>query len=171
MLEGKRILDACCGGRQFWFNKSHPETLYIDIRRESKGCLPIRPNFEVQPDKVMDFRDLGPIPDKQFKLIIWDPPHIKTLGETSIMRKKYGALNTETWVYDLGKGFDELWRVLDDYGTLVFKWNETEIPLKTVLKCFKQRPILGHPTAKSGKTIWILFFKSKRGDGVNSSQR
>ena len=163
METNKVILDACCGGRQFWFQKNHPLCLYIDIRKEPAGGLAIRKNFEVAPDVVMDFRNLD-LPDKQFKLIIWDPPHLCGLGETSIMQKKYGSLHNETWRYDLGKGFDELWRVLAEEGTLVFKWSESSISLKEVLKVFKKRPILGHPTAKSGKTIWVLFFKSKGGD-------
>ena len=48
-----------------------------------------------------------------------------------------------------------------DYGTLIFKWNDIEIPLKKVLSCFKVRPLFGHPTAKHGKTIWCVFFKNK----------
>ena len=27
------ILDACCGGRMFYFEKNHPNVLYIDRRR------------------------------------------------------------------------------------------------------------------------------------------
>lgn len=29
------ILDACCGGRMFYFDKDHPNILYIDRRRET----------------------------------------------------------------------------------------------------------------------------------------
>ncbi|GAG16600.1 unnamed protein product, partial [marine sediment metagenome] len=25
----KKILDVCCGGRTFWFNKKHPDTVYV----------------------------------------------------------------------------------------------------------------------------------------------
>jgi len=144
----------------FWFNKYHPNALYIDNRVRGKGHISHlgTKNHEVNPDIVMDFRDLD-LPDKKFKLIVWDPPHLHSLTKTSIMNKKYGSLNVETWRYDLGKGFDELWRVLDNFGTLVFKWSESEIPLKEVLKCFKEKPLFGHPTAKNGKTIWCVFMK------------
>lgn len=27
MLNNKFILDACCGGKMFWFNKNHPNTM------------------------------------------------------------------------------------------------------------------------------------------------
>lgn len=29
------ILDACCGGRMFYFEKNHPNVLYIDRRFET----------------------------------------------------------------------------------------------------------------------------------------
>lgn len=157
-MENKVILDACCGGRYFWFNKAHPNALYIDIRREEKGCNPHRPNFEVKPDMIMDFRALE-FKDKSFKLIVWDPPHLKTLGETSIMRKTYGCLNAETWPYDLKKGFEELWRVLEDWGVLVFKWHESEIPLVEVLKLFHTQPLFGNPTNSGETTKWCCFMK------------
>ncbi len=45
-LKNKFILDACCGGRMMWFNKKHPNVLYIDNRKEEKGFLKQRPNFD-----------------------------------------------------------------------------------------------------------------------------
>lgn len=117
-----------------------------------------RPNFECQPDMVMDFTDLQ-FEDKKFKLIVWDPPHMKTLGERSIMRAKFGCLNAETWQFDLTKGFSECWRVLEDYGVLIFKWNEIEISLAEVLKLFKQQPLFGHNTGSNSKTHWLCFMK------------
>lgn len=161
-MTNKLILDVCCGGRQFWFNKQHPATVYSDIRKEGKGCLKIRPNFSVQPDVIMDFKALA-ILDKKFKLIIWDPPHIcrRALSPSSVIQKKYGVLIKKTWKSDLTKGFNEIWRALDIYGTLIFKWSESDIPLNDVLECFKEKPLIGHRTTKNGKTIWCVFFKSK----------
>jgi hypothetical protein len=69
----KFILDACCSGRMMWFDKKHPNAIYIDIREEEKGLSSRRPEFCVKPDMIMDFRDLK-FPDKSFKLIAWDPP-------------------------------------------------------------------------------------------------
>lgn len=161
MKTDKLVLDACCGGRMFWFNKQHPETIYVDNRIAEKGHIDYKGcgTHKVIPDVMMDFRSLN-FSDKKFKLIVFDPPHLTTLTETSLLRKKYGCLNKETWQSDLKKGFDECWRVLDNHGTLVFKWSETEIPLKKVLSCFSQKPLFGHPTMH-GKTIWCVFFKSK----------
>ncbi len=142
----------------FWFNKHHPSAIYIDFRKERKGLVKERPNFEVQPDEIMDFRALE-YPDNSFKLVVFDPPHLKTLTKTSMLRKKYGCLNAETWQADLRKGFKECWRVLDNLGVLIFKWNESEISLKKVLKLFPQKPLFGHPTNTKNTTHWCCFMK------------
>ena len=157
-IENKFILDACCGGREFWFDKHQDNTLYIDIREAPKGHIKFRPNQHIKPDLIMDFRDLK-FPDKTFKLVVFDPPHLKTLTKTSVMYKKYGCLNNDTWRYDLGKGFEECWRVLQDYGILIFKWCDAEIMLKDVLKVFKQEPLFGHNTGSKSKTRWLCFMK------------
>lgn len=161
-MNEKIILDACCGGRMFWFNKTHPNVLYVDKRVAEKGHVPQRPNHEVKPDKIMDFRNLE-FSDCSFKLVVFDPPHLKQLSETSIMGKKYGVLNNQTWPYDIGKGFEECWRVLEDYGVLIFKWNEARISLEDVLKVIKQEPLFGHTTNKM-KTHWLCFMKIPKGE-------
>ncbi len=157
-MKDKFILDACCGGRCFWFDKNQKNTLYIDLKRRPKGTCKERPNWNCEPDMIADFRDL-PFEDKKFKHIVWDPPHLVNLGEESIMKKKYGSLSSESWKEDLKKGFIELWRVLDDYGTLIFKWSEGSISTREVLSIFPIKHLYGHPTAKSGKTKWICFMK------------
>ena len=156
------ILDACCGNKMFWFNKKHPNTLYIDIRQKQKGLINQRPNFDIKPDKIMDFRNLK-FSNKSFKLVVWDPPHMKTLNKTSIMAKKYGCLNAQTWQWDLKKGFKECWRVLDDFGILIFKWSETEISKKEVLTLFPETPLFGHPTNSKSNTHWFCFMKIPKG--------
>jgi len=154
----KVILDVCCGGKMFWFNKNHPNTIYQDIRTESKGCIPIRPNFNVSPDKIGDFRNME-FPDKSFKLVVFDPPHLLKGGKTGWQRKKYGILSKDTWKEDLLQGFSECWRVLEDYGVLIFKWNEYSIAFREVLDLFPVQPLFGHPTARSGKTKWFCYMK------------
>lgn len=153
----KFILDACCGGRMMWFNKNHPNAVYVDIRREGKGVCKERPLFEVNPDLIMDFRDLK-FPDKSFKLVVWDPPHIKTLWPNGIFAKKYGKLESD-WKDLISKGFEECWRVLDDFGVLIFKWSEYEFKVKDVLKLFKVKPLFGHSTGTKSKTKWMCFMK------------
>lgn len=153
-----KVLDACCGGRMIWVQKQYPDAVFIDIRKEAKGFFEYRPNFEVAPDILMDFRFLG-FRNGTFDLIVWDPPHLKRLRETSWVRTKYGCLHKETWPWDLGKGFKELWRVLRPCGTLIFKWSCEEISVPDILKCFPEKPLFGHTTSKKNNTIWFTFHK------------
>ena len=157
-LKDKFILDACCGPRMFWFNKKHPNTLYIDNRKEEAGYIESRKFREVNPDIIMDFRTMN-LPDNHFKLVVWDPPHRSDFTKTSIMAKNYGILKKETWQYDMKKGFDECMRVLQDYGILIFKWNERQIKKKILLNIFKTEPLFGHPVGSKIDTHWMCFMK------------
>jgi hypothetical protein len=109
------------------------------------------------PDMVHDFRKMN-FEDNYFKLVVFDPPHL-FLGENSFMAQSYGALKKETWKNDLTLGFSECFRVLDTNGVLIFKWNESDIPLKEVLKCTDIEPLFGHPSGKAQKTHWLTFMK------------
>jgi 23S rRNA G2069 N7-methylase RlmK/C1962 C5-methylase RlmI len=150
-----------------WLDKKNPNTIYIDIRKEVEGFDKHRHRFNIQPDIVADFRNL-PFPDKTFKLIVWDPPHmIRPDGQkalTGILVKKYGALTAITWKSDLRRGFNELWRCLDVNGTLVFKFCDREIQFDEVLKCFHTQPLFGTVTKKNdyGETKWFTFFKAPK---------
>lgn len=149
-----------------WLNKNHPRALYIDNRVSEKGHIQkgFNPNHEVRPDIVMDFRNME-FPDRSFKLVVADPPHLKTLTETSIMRKKFGCLNADTWQTDIKMMFNECWRVLDDYGVFVLKWNDIEIPYKKLLKLFHTQPLFFNITAgqkalaKGQRSYWFCFMK------------
>ncbi len=158
----KVILDACCGPKMMWFNKHHPAALYMDIRKEPKGFVKDRGNCEINPDIIGDFRNMH-FSDKLFKLVVFDPPHIKFRGYKSWAVQKYGSLNPKTWAADLKKGFDECWRVLEDYGILIFKWSterdSRSIKVKEILELLKKKPLFGHTTGKSGNTKWFCFMK------------
>lgn len=153
----KYILDACCGGRMFWFNKEHPNTLYIDKRLREAGHESHRPNHKVVPDMLVDFRDM-PFKDNQFKLVVFDPPHL--IGtESSHMLKQYGWLEKDSWQKDIKEGFDECWRVLDNLGVLIFKWNEFSIKKKEILEVIGKEPLFGnHPRGKTN-THWLCYMK------------
>ena len=153
----KEIIDVACGGKMFWFNKGDKRVLFTDIRKEEKGFIKLRQSYEVKPDIVMDFRDLK-FPDKSFKMVVFDPPHLRKLGKNSWMAKKYGVLS-DNWQDDLTKGFNECWRVLEDYGVLIFKWGERDVKISEVLKLFKEKPLFGHTTSAGGHTKWITFMK------------
>ena len=149
----KTVLDVCCGSRMFYFDKQNKNTVYMDIR-ELDDTLCDGRRLEVKPDIIGDFRDI-PFPDGSFKLVIFDPPHLKTVGETAYMAKKYGKLG-ENWTEDIKKGFSECMRVLEPHGTLVFKWNEEQIKLKEILMLIDYKPLLGN---KRSKTHWLVFVK------------
>jgi len=85
-LKDKFILDACCSGKAMWKNKNHPNAVYIDIREE-ETLGPHRPNQSIKPDYIMDFRDMK-FDDKSFKLVVFEPPHLKSLGKNSFFRMK-----------------------------------------------------------------------------------
>ncbi len=156
----KIILDACCGGRQFWFDKENPNVLFADRRVMEPTVIGSGKNARVRkclPDKVMDFRNMD-IPDETFKLIVFDPPHL-FLCEKSFMAASYGVLDKNTWKEDLTKGFSECFRVLKKEGILIFKWNECDLPLKDVLALTDRKPLFGHPSGKAQKTHWVTFMK------------
>lgn len=155
----KKILDACCGSRMFWFDKENPDVLFIDKRSETlmaKDGDKMRV-INVEPDIIADFTEL-PFDNWSFNMVVFDPPHLKTLGKTSWMAKKYGKLDSN-WKEMIAKGFDECMRVLKPNGTLIFKWNESEIKSAEVLSLIPYKPLFGHTTGRQAKTIWMAFMK------------
>lgn len=174
MKEGVTILDACCGGKMFYFDKNDSRVLFQDIREVETTLCDGRP-FEVKPDVVGDFRNMQ-YEDESFNLVVFDPPHLlrnvakskfaDIYGSLNPKSKpagwqhiKYGALGQTDWQDTLAMGFKECFRVLRKGGFLIFKWNETDIPLSKILKLTDVKPILGHKSGKRGNTHWILFMK------------
>jgi hypothetical protein len=163
--KNKVILDATAGFRMMWFDKNHPNCLYID---ERKDC---------NPDEVQDFRNL-PYPDESFKLIVFDPPHYldKWHNPNIKLNQDYGLLRFETWQSDLKKAFKELWRVLAPFGVLVFKWNNHDVDYKEVYNIFPVKPLFGQQIKKSRSkkhpcsTKWFTFMKFPKSFGGKQSQ-
>ena len=154
----KEVLDPCCGSKMFWFDKNHDMVKFCDIRKE-KHILCDGRKLNICPDEIQDFKNL-PYKNESFNLIVFDPPHMKTLGKSSWVAKKYGVLDKTNWKAELSQGFDECWRVLSKGGTLIFKWNVSDIKLKEVLNCFPQKPLFGQTTTINLKTDWMIFYKS-----------
>lgn len=152
----KRILDACCGSRMCWFDKHNSEALFMDIRRETKTLCDGR-ILEVNPDIIGDFRNM-PFDNESFYVVLFDPPHLKNLGNSSWLAKKYGRL-LPSWEDDIKQGFDECMRVLKPNGVLIFKWNEQQISTTKIIEVVKQEPLFGHTSGKGNHTIWMCFIK------------
>lgn len=150
----KKILDACCGSKMFWFDKENKHTTFID-NRELEDTLCDGRTLKISPDIVADFRKM-PFEDKSFYLVVFDPPHLARVGENSWLAKKYGKLNPDTWKEDLRQGFKECMRVLKINGTLIFKWNEEQVALKEILEIIEYKPLFGN---KRSKTHWLVFMK------------
>lgn len=158
-MKNKKILDACCGGRMFWFNKENPAAVYMDNRVYEEDLCNGQ-HFVVKPDVVGDFRDM-PFDDETFSLVVFDPPHLLRAGEKSWLAKKYGRINEKTWRTDLKEGFEECFRVLKTNGILIFKWNETDIKTSEIIKLSPIPPLFGHRSGKHHKTQWFCFMKTE----------
>jgi len=158
----KPVLDACCGSRMFWFDRKNPDAVFMDNRREThslkdSSTLGGSRALVVDPDLIADFTAM-PFEDQTFSLVVFDPPHLVNSGRNSWLAKKYGKLGAD-WRDDLRNGFAECFRVLKPNGTLIFKWNEHEIPVSKVLALTPMRPLIGNRCGKSSKSHWIVFLK------------
>jgi hypothetical protein len=154
MSDEKFILDATAGFRMMWFNKKEPHTIYLDQRPE---C---------EPDVVGDFRDLRQFKDETFRLIVFDPPQRIQPHPAESFMKQYGCqLQPETWVRDLTKAFKEIWRILQYYGVLIFKWTDHDIKVSKVQQVFPAKPLFQQIMSGSGRrkgatrTVWFCFMK------------
>jgi SAM-dependent methyltransferase len=146
----------------FYYNRKDGRVLFMDKRKESHlltdkysdgGKRPL----VIDPDLQADFTDL-PFPDATFSLVIFDPPHLLKVGNTSWLAKKYGKLKGD-WREEIKQGFLECFRVLKADGTLIFKWNEIDIPTAQILALTPIQPLLGSRGGKASKTHWIVFTK------------
>ena len=106
----------------------------------------------------MDVTDL-PFEDESFSLVIFDPPHLRNVGESSYMGQAYGRLPPDVAKF-LKSGFDECWRVLKPNGTLIFKWGAKDFKLPFVLQTIGRKPLLGNRKPAT-ETYWMVFFKSQ----------
>lgn len=167
-MTDKHILDATCGSRTIWFDKNCPATVYFDCREEHGTAIwrstkndSVR-TIDVTPDIIGDFTKM-PFADESFELVVFDPPHLVHLGENAWLRKKYGKL-PENWPQLIHDGFWECMRVLKPYGTLVFKWNEFDIPTRKIIDAIGAEPLFGHKSGKQMKTHWLCFMKGVGSD-------
>jgi len=155
-------LDACCGSRMFWFNRSDPRAVFVDKRRETheltdKSSKGGSRTLVIDPDIQADFTAL-PFADESFAMVIFDPPHLIRNGRKGWLAKKYGKLEGD-WKEELRQGFAECFRVLAANGTLIFKWNEHEVPVGQILALTPETPMVGNRCGKTAKSHWLVFLK------------
>ena len=147
-----------------WFDRANPQVIFADRRREtvtvtdrSHGNESGTRTICIEPDTLMDFRAM-PFADGTFKMVVFDPPHLVRAGPKSWLAAKYGKLSDD-WRDDLRQGFAECFRVLQEGGTLVFKWNETQVKLREVLQLTPHQPLFGNTSGKKAGTHWMVFMK------------
>lgn len=166
----KPVLDATCGSRMIWFNKNNELAVFVDKRELDNEAIwtsgdgKVTRYCNIHPDIIADFTCL-PFKDNTFYHVVFDPPHLIQGGDNAWMVKKYGKLNKDTWKRMLHDGFSECMRVLKPYGTLIFKWNETQIPVKDVITAIGAEPLYDNRSGKQGKTHWMAFIKVDENDG------
>lgn len=144
-----------------WFDKQDERCLFADCREgvlDVSHCTTNPGKKEVKPDQLHDFRNM-PYDDEGFHHVVFDPPHVRNISMKSVTGFSYGSLDKETWREDLRLGFAECFRVLKPHGTLIFKWNETDIPLREVLALTPEKPLYGHRSGKKANTHWVAFLK------------
>lgn len=91
-MDNKKILDACCGSRMFWFNKENKNTVYMDNRTEETTLCDGR-KLIIKPDIIADFRKM-PYKDETFHLVIFDPPHLLRAGGRVIFEVEVWTINS-----------------------------------------------------------------------------
>ena len=156
------VVDVCCGSRMFWFDRKDSRAIFADKRCETHVLPDVSSRggsrtLEVNPDVIADFTSL-PWPDNRFALVVFDPPHLVRAGKKGWQAKKYGKLEGD-WKEMLRLGFAECFRVLRPEGTLIFKWNEHEVPVSQILALTPERPLVGQRCGKTAKTHWMVFMK------------
>jgi SAM-dependent methyltransferase len=148
----------------FWFDRQNPLTVYVDKRaethelRDSSSKTGSR-TLVVDPDIQADFTAL-PFGDNTFAMVVFDPPHLVRNGRSGWLAKKYGKLEGD-WREELRMGFAECFRVLRNDGTLIFKWNEQDIPVSQILALTPEKPLIGNRCGKTAKSHWLVFLKTQ----------
>lgn len=148
----------------FWFDKSDSRVVFLDKRVETvtmKDCKAKGgyQTMHIRPDVQANFADL-PFKNDTFYMVVFDPPHLVGSGDNCWLTKRYGVLRGN-WEAMIAEGFYECFRVLRPLGALIFKWNETDMPVSRILALTNERPLFGHKSGKSSKTHWVAFMKSK----------
>jgi len=165
----KTILDVTCGDRTIWFQKNYPGAVYCDNRREewegdfgnvlNKAGKKKHRHLVIDPDIKCDFTKL-PFRDCEFNLVVFDPPHVKNMAESSWLRKSYGSLDDD-WQQVIHDGFWECYRVLKSGGVLIFKWSDISISTRDLIKAIGKEPLFGHRSGKKMNTHWLCFIKEE----------
>ena len=150
-----KILDLSAGKRNIWFNRLHPDVVFVDIRPE------------MTPSVIADTRNL-PFPSDFFDLIVFDPPHM-VHGSTSKMAEYYGSLSGDEIKDLIRLSSIEAFRVSHASALMAFKWNDHDVRLDHTLPLMEGwEPLFGHnfklKMFQKSTTSWVLLRKRSHGD-------
>lgn len=143
-----------------WFDRDNSRCLFFDKRKEiheMKHNDSPRSPIVIDPNIQGDFTVL-PFRDGVFSLVVFDPPHVIRQEARGNVTKFYGVLNGE-WREMIRSGFSECFRVLATGGVMIFKWTETQIPLREILTLTPEKPLFGHKSGAKARTHWCTFMK------------
>jgi hypothetical protein len=144
------ILDVSAGNRAMWFDKSHPEATFIDVRES------------VNPTVCCDSRALPSQVGSGFDLIVFDPPHVN-FGANAEMSKTYGHHTTEQIRDIIKRTAQEVHRVAAPRALMSFKWNDHDQKLERVLALMSEwwEPLFGNIVSQRTKhscmTYWVML--------------
>jgi hypothetical protein len=149
-----RLVDLSAGTRSIWFNKNHPDAVYIDIRPE------------VNPTLIVDSRKTG-LPSANFGLVVFDPPHAN-FSKNGNMSKNYGH-HTAAQIKEIIKGTArEAHRITYSNALMAFKWNDHDLKLESALKLLEPywEPLFGQKTSirtlRASTTYWVMLKRKAR---------
>jgi SAM-dependent methyltransferase len=102
------------------------------------------------------------------KLVVFDPPHDiyhRRINNNSSFQNNFGNLDPNNWQRDLRLGLKECFRVLKQYGVLIFKWNTHDAKINRILPLLPTEPLFMNKITKinthNSETIWFCFIKIK----------
>ena len=149
-----KILDVSAGNRAIWFDKNHPDAVFVDIRPET------------HPTIVADSRHLPPEVGVGYDLIVFDPPHVN-FSAGAEMSKTYGHLTTDEIRALIRETAASVHRVSRRDALMAFKWNDHDQKLERVLALMRPfwEPLFGQKvafrTAHPSATTWTLLRRTE----------
>ena len=155
-----RILDLTAGNRAVWFDRAHPEAVYVDVRPE------------VSPDYVASSTALPAEIGDGYDLIVFDPPH-KPNGTQFGMSRSYGSFTMDEIRALLTGAAKEAHRVSKPGALMAFKWNDHHYKLVKALSHMSDfwEPLFGHghrPQQRSKtETSWVMLRRREQSEPVN----
>lgn len=131
---------------------------YVGVHRGTDKALGRLANRSLREWKKRAHYYFDPISRTPLINRIW-PKYIPGISNRNKAYRWLAAqMGVEPEVCHIGM-FDECMRVLEPFGILIFKWNESQIPVSRLLEIFGQEPLFGHRSGKASKTHWMCFMK------------